>query len=98
MKKYVFFSQRKSSPFCWGKLGHGTLVRAGLLLFTIFFNSSQTCPGVTDEEIPAWKCGRQGTGIRQFPQQNPSESPSLTQFRGWVYHGLAMKIAWISWN
>ena len=32
---------------------HGTLVRAGLLLFTIFFNSSQTCPGVTDEAIPA---------------------------------------------
>jgi len=27
-------------------------VRAGLLLFTIFFNSSQTCPGVTDEAIP----------------------------------------------
>jgi len=31
----------------------GADVRAGLLLFTIFFNSSQTCPGVTDEAIPA---------------------------------------------
>lgn len=27
-------------------------VREGLLAFTIFFNSSQTCPGVTEAETP----------------------------------------------
>lgn len=40
----------------WRSFHQDAAVMEGLLLFTIFFNSSQTCPGVAEVEIPGEPC------------------------------------------